>query len=740
MLLATPSGGSARRRVAPPTNLTVTVGNASVSLRWTASSSRDVVQYRVYRQQTTGSWLSIYTTPNSTTTSYNDTGLTNGTTYSYVVRAVDGAGNVSAPSNTATATPQAAPPPPPPASNCSSPPCWDFVGNTFSGLSYNQVPADAEDLAVSRDGWSVTGARWDESAHDVRTFSPTGLAIGPRPGNRSGRLRENGGGPHGVAITGSRIYAVQARNVVSWDRATWLSYGPSGSTYNGTTLTLPGSGDLLGVAVCGTEAYVVDPAKAADQVSPDTAQVKVVSADLSGGVKRQWTVPRARHLACDREGNLWVLGQRTSSASGRLFRYSPAGSQLAAWDVRGDPMDVAADPSADQVLIADNGPDQRIERYDYAGNQVGAVGVQDGYLAGPTPGLLGPNRFAGPRGVDVDSAGNIYVAQTLNPGSGLHAWSAENLTLIVSKLSPSGSEAYRDVGEWGMLGSPSNDGSRYYVNGVTYGKGSDGRYSPYALNVDGFSGTDPRVADPHEYFDTQEVEPSGHRLIGERESNGSWLRLYRFDGELARWCRTFTGSQKDWFLASTGDVWRARGGGSVSRVRATGFDASGCPTYAAEETMPLPPGLGEVDRVDVDGSTVYVSGYGPSGPFESGFDDWKFSGKLLARFDGLPTSSGWPSRRWLTSVPWGTYPDRPVSISASGDKVAVAYLRAADANRGYIRLFHASDGSNYASVRAPDTYGSEVGWYDSFDSIDFKGSVLSAEANGEDKTVLITPP
>ena len=43
-----------------------------------------------------------------TTTSYSDTGLTPSTTYSYTVKAADAAGNLSAASNTASATTLAA--------------------------------------------------------------------------------------------------------------------------------------------------------------------------------------------------------------------------------------------------------------------------------------------------------------------------------------------------------------------------------------------------------------------------------------------------------------------------------------------------------------------------------------------------------------------------------------------------------------------------------------------------------
>ncbi|MGO4276113.1 discoidin domain-containing protein, partial [Paenibacillus sp. TAF58] len=64
---------------------------------WTASTDNvAVTEYNVYRDGTlVGS---------STTTSYSDTGLNASTAYSYTVKAVDAAANLSAASNTASAT------------------------------------------------------------------------------------------------------------------------------------------------------------------------------------------------------------------------------------------------------------------------------------------------------------------------------------------------------------------------------------------------------------------------------------------------------------------------------------------------------------------------------------------------------------------------------------------------------------------------------------------------------------
>ena len=82
----------------PPTNLTATpVSSSQINLAWTASTDNlGVVGYYIFRDG-----LQVAT---STTTSYSDKNLRASTTYSYHVTAYDGAGNVSGPSNTATAT------------------------------------------------------------------------------------------------------------------------------------------------------------------------------------------------------------------------------------------------------------------------------------------------------------------------------------------------------------------------------------------------------------------------------------------------------------------------------------------------------------------------------------------------------------------------------------------------------------------------------------------------------------
>jgi hypothetical protein len=86
-----------------PTALQATAGNAMVSLSW--STSTGATSYSVKRSTTNGGPYTQIATP--TTTSYTDTGLTNGTTYYYVVAAVNAAGS-SANSSQVSATPEPA--------------------------------------------------------------------------------------------------------------------------------------------------------------------------------------------------------------------------------------------------------------------------------------------------------------------------------------------------------------------------------------------------------------------------------------------------------------------------------------------------------------------------------------------------------------------------------------------------------------------------------------------------------
>ena len=95
---------------ATPTGLTASAGNAQVVLSWTASSG--ATSYNVKRSTTTGGPYTKISSPAAS--NFTDTGLTNGTTYFYVVSSVN---SVSESGNSAQASgkPTAPTPPQPPA-------------------------------------------------------------------------------------------------------------------------------------------------------------------------------------------------------------------------------------------------------------------------------------------------------------------------------------------------------------------------------------------------------------------------------------------------------------------------------------------------------------------------------------------------------------------------------------------------------------------------------------------------
>lgn len=93
---------------AAPTGLTAgdvpADDGGAIALAWTPSGSPDVVAQCVFRAET-GDFQPVATLA-PTATSWTDSGLTDGHTYRYVLRAVDGVGLISAPTAPASAVPQ----------------------------------------------------------------------------------------------------------------------------------------------------------------------------------------------------------------------------------------------------------------------------------------------------------------------------------------------------------------------------------------------------------------------------------------------------------------------------------------------------------------------------------------------------------------------------------------------------------------------------------------------------------
>ena len=167
------SGAGTGTTTAPsaPAGLKATAGNARVSLAWNASTGpASATSYHVKRSTVSGGPYSQISAPSSTT--FTDTGVTNGTKYFYVVSALDSAGE-SANSAEANAEPTApAAVPPVPAGLAA------VAGNTQVSLSWNSA-AGATSYHVKRS--TTSGGPYTQiSAPTATSFTDSGLTNGTK--------------------------------------------------------------------------------------------------------------------------------------------------------------------------------------------------------------------------------------------------------------------------------------------------------------------------------------------------------------------------------------------------------------------------------------------------------------------------------------------------------------------------------------------------------------------------------
>jgi fibronectin type 3 domain-containing protein len=149
-----------------PTGLVATAGDAKVMLAWNVSTG--ATSYNVKRSTTNGS--GYQTVGAATTASFTDPGLTNGTTYYYVVTAVDSAGE-SGPSSQASATPTAPVQPPPAPTGLTA-----TAGNAQVNLAWN-ASTGATSYHVKRSTTNGNGYA-QVGTSTITSFNDPGLTNG----------------------------------------------------------------------------------------------------------------------------------------------------------------------------------------------------------------------------------------------------------------------------------------------------------------------------------------------------------------------------------------------------------------------------------------------------------------------------------------------------------------------------------------------------------------------------------
>ena len=157
------------RAPAAPMNLSAAPDDGHVTLSWTNPANNTITKYQYRRKTDTGTYGSWTDIPNSgdTTTSYTVTGLTNGTEYTFGVRAVNAGGNGAA--STVTATPAPVPAAP---TNLEA-----EVGDRRIGLTWDD-PGDStiDEYEYSTDGGSFSVISGSDDT--TTSYTVTGLTNG----------------------------------------------------------------------------------------------------------------------------------------------------------------------------------------------------------------------------------------------------------------------------------------------------------------------------------------------------------------------------------------------------------------------------------------------------------------------------------------------------------------------------------------------------------------------------------
>jgi fibronectin type 3 domain-containing protein/6-phosphogluconolactonase (cycloisomerase 2 family) len=281
VLAACGGGGSSTVKAPPaPTGVTATAGEGQVALSWSAAP--EATSYRVLRSATSGGPYAPIASPEGT--SHTDRGLTNGTTYHYVIHAVNSGGESPA-STEVSATPMAAATPPAAPANLMATP-----GDTVVALSWS-ASAGAASYELQRDA-NCTGTFITVATPTGMSHTDTGLtngtpycyvvrarnAVGSSPASTQARVTPRAASSAPPAPANLRATPGNAQVALDWDASTGAaSYEVQrdpGCTGTFTTVATPTSvthtdtGLTNGTAYC----YVVRARNSAG-TSPASSQV-----------------------------------------------------------------------------------------------------------------------------------------------------------------------------------------------------------------------------------------------------------------------------------------------------------------------------------------------------------------------------------------------------------------------------------------------------------------------------------
>ena len=644
-----------------------------------------------------------------------------------------------------------------------------WLGNTY-GLPADHIPHTIDHIYVAPSGKVATITGWDEGGANAALYGPTGAKIGIPVESGTGSWGRNSG--HAVFVDESYLYQSMSQDggydadgqkypvdpATSWKCIRRYFHNGSSAPFTGgkgydSSMLVVDSGtlDLLptGVIVYANQLYVSDPISGTIKVYDATT--------MSATPVLSFSISNPGPLDYDRLGFIWMLDK----VQKKLIRFSTSGvlqSQFIIFPAAVTPTSFCVDKINDRILVTNNGVAQNILIYTSIfgiPTQTATFGTTNGINSG-TVGVIAPLKFSEPKGVGIDSSGNIIVGNNgvMQGGARLEKYnSAGVLQWRLNGL------LFTDNGSL----NPANEAEfytkefKFTLNLNNTSPGSEWSPAAMTLNKVKFP-NDSRIPTVDDTFWTTAYTRNvvGKKLLYVSSMYGSSLAIYRFnsatDGETA----IPSGMIESWsvetiwrdangngsndagetqsqtphnlycthiFPDSNGGIWKVNRDHVTNKIRyfpLQGFDVHGNPQYSHASAVDYgSTEINDVKRLEYDApnDVLYVAGWGSPDTA----DEWWVAGDRLVRYNFF-TNAANRTTAWSIPLPFGSVSDFNVkAFCEAGD-----YLFLIAAKEGRIYVHEKSTGAKVGEILPTAATGSSSGW------ADINGAIRATKrANGE---------
>ncbi len=240
-----------------PTNLTVTPGSAGATLKWTASTSGSPTSYSIYRGTATdGEATTPVGTVSGTTTTFTDSGLTNGKTYFYNVAANNGVGT-SPDSNEVSISPGSTSTAPPAPTGLAADPADSSIDLTWNPSAGATSYSVYRGTAPGAEGATPVGTTTSDSFTDNAVTNGTGYyytVAASNAGGASAKSGETNTVPTAAVVTPPVPFGVVVTTASGQINLQW-TFEENATSYRIYRSTSPGGEGATPLATTTSSAY-----------------------------------------------------------------------------------------------------------------------------------------------------------------------------------------------------------------------------------------------------------------------------------------------------------------------------------------------------------------------------------------------------------------------------------------------------------------------------------------------------